>query len=152
MDKGFYEGVNLPLAYCDDCGHQELEMDICPKVRQPEPDQNRPDERLSSYSRVHGDTRLNDAKMAEIAERGNQCSMRYHNITHEDMLNGDGLRVVLWVAGCEHCCPEMPESCHLGSGGRDLHLIKRQRKKFFGQLDKPTYQELLFRRRSHASR
>lgn len=30
--------------------------------------------------------------------------MRYHNITKDDMLNGDGLRVVLWVAGCEHCC------------------------------------------------
>ncbi len=30
--------------------------------------------------------------------------MRYHNITHDDMLNGDGLRVVLWLAGCEHCC------------------------------------------------
>ena len=22
------------------------------------------------------------------------------------MLNGDGLRVVLWVAGCNHCCRE----------------------------------------------
>lgn len=32
--------------------------------------------------------------------------MRYHNITKEDMLNGDGLRVVLWVAGCSHCCKE----------------------------------------------
>ena len=32
--------------------------------------------------------------------------MRYHNITHDDMLNGDGLRVVLWVAGCDHCCRE----------------------------------------------
>ena len=30
--------------------------------------------------------------------------MRYHNITKDDMLNGDGLRVVLWVAGCAHCC------------------------------------------------
>ena len=30
MDKGFYEGVNLSLAYCDDCGHEELEMDVCP--------------------------------------------------------------------------------------------------------------------------
>lgn len=30
--------------------------------------------------------------------------MRYHNITKDDMLNGDGLRVVLWVAGCDHCC------------------------------------------------
>ncbi len=34
--------------------------------------------------------------------------MRYHNITKDDMLNGDGLRVVLWVAGCDHCCKE----CH----------------------------------------
>ena len=34
--------------------------------------------------------------------------MRYHNITHDDMLNGDGLRVVLWVAGCNHRCRE----CH----------------------------------------
>ncbi len=32
--------------------------------------------------------------------------MRYHNITKDDMLNGDGLRVVLWVAGCEHRCPD----------------------------------------------
>ncbi len=30
--------------------------------------------------------------------------MRYHNITKDDMLNGAGLRVVLWVAGCSHCC------------------------------------------------
>ena len=34
--------------------------------------------------------------------------MRYHNITTDDMLNGDGLRVVLWVAGCGHACP----GCH----------------------------------------
>ncbi len=32
--------------------------------------------------------------------------MRYHNITKDDMLNGDGLRVVLWVSGCSHCCRE----------------------------------------------
>lgn len=30
--------------------------------------------------------------------------MRYHDITKDDMLNGDGLRVVLWVAGCTHHC------------------------------------------------
>lgn len=30
--------------------------------------------------------------------------MRYHNITKDDMLNGEGLRVVLWVAGCGHRC------------------------------------------------
>lgn len=31
--------------------------------------------------------------------------MNYHNITTEDFLNGDGLRTVLWVAGCSHHCP-----------------------------------------------
>lgn len=30
--------------------------------------------------------------------------MRYHDITHDDMKNGDGLRVVLWVSGCDHHC------------------------------------------------
>lgn len=30
--------------------------------------------------------------------------MNYHNITTEDMNNGDGLRTVLWVAGCAHHC------------------------------------------------
>lgn len=34
--------------------------------------------------------------------------MRYHDITKNDMKNGDGLRVVLWVSGCEHHCP----GCH----------------------------------------
>ena len=31
--------------------------------------------------------------------------MRYHNITKDDMLKGDGIRVEMWVAGCEHHCP-----------------------------------------------
>lgn len=31
--------------------------------------------------------------------------MRYHDITKDDMKNGDGLRVVLWVSGCGHRCP-----------------------------------------------
>lgn len=31
--------------------------------------------------------------------------MKYHNITKADMVNGDGLRVVLWVSGCQHHCP-----------------------------------------------
>ena len=31
MDKGFYEGVNLAMCYCEDCGYQQVEMDICPK-------------------------------------------------------------------------------------------------------------------------
>lgn len=30
--------------------------------------------------------------------------MKYHNITKDDMKNGDGLRVVLWLSGCDHHC------------------------------------------------
>lgn len=30
--------------------------------------------------------------------------MNYHNITKDDMLNGEGVRAVLWVAGCTHAC------------------------------------------------
>ena len=34
--------------------------------------------------------------------------MKYHNITKNDMLQGDGVRVALWVSGCNHGCP----GCH----------------------------------------
>ncbi len=33
-------------------------------------------------------------------------NVHYHNITTDDMLNGNGLRVVLWLAGCNHCCKD----------------------------------------------
>ncbi|MBR5407390.1 MAG: anaerobic ribonucleoside-triphosphate reductase [Lachnospiraceae bacterium] len=69
MEMGFYEGVNMSLAYCDDCGHQELEMDVCPKCGSRNLTKIDRMNGYLSYSRVHGDTRLNDAKMAEIAER-----------------------------------------------------------------------------------
>ena len=69
MDLGYYEGVNLSLAYCDDCGHQELEMDVCPVCGSRNLTKIDRMNGYLSYSRVHGDTRLNDAKMAEIAER-----------------------------------------------------------------------------------
>lgn len=34
--------------------------------------------------------------------------MLYHAITKDDLKNGIGIRLVLWVSGCEHHCPE----CH----------------------------------------
>ena len=69
MDKGFYEGVNLALSYCNNCGHQELDMDVCPKCGSSDLTKIDRMNGYLSYSRVHGDTRLNKAKMAEIAER-----------------------------------------------------------------------------------
>lgn len=69
MEMGLYEGVNLSLAYCDDCGHQELEMDVCPKCGSSNLTKIDRMNGYLSYSRVKGDTRLNAAKMAEIKER-----------------------------------------------------------------------------------
>ncbi len=69
MEKGFYEGVNLSLAYCDDCGHQELSMDVCPKCGSKNLTKIDRMNGYLSYSRVNGDTRLNEAKMEEIKDR-----------------------------------------------------------------------------------
>ncbi len=69
MKMGFYEGVNLSLAYCEDCGHEELNMDVCPKCGSTNLTKIDRMNGYLSYSRVKGDTRLNAAKMAEIQER-----------------------------------------------------------------------------------
>ena len=69
MKMGFYEGVNLSLSYCDDCGYQQLEMDVCPKCGSSNLTKIDRMNGYLSYSRVKGDTRLNEAKMAEIKER-----------------------------------------------------------------------------------
>ena len=69
MAKGYYEGVNLSLAYCDDCGHEELSMDVCPVCGSKNLTKIDRMNGYLSFSRVKGDTRLNEAKMAEIAER-----------------------------------------------------------------------------------
>jgi anaerobic ribonucleoside-triphosphate reductase activating protein len=61
--------------------------------------------------------------------------MNYHNITHDDMNNGDGLRVVLWVAGCEHHCKD----CHNkvtwdANGGTEFTM--RDAEEIFRDLEK----------------
>ncbi len=62
--------------------------------------------------------------------------MRYHNITTDDMRNGDGLRTVLWVAGCAHHCP----GCHNpitwdADGG--LAFDEAAKAELFEKLEKP---------------
>jgi ribonucleoside-triphosphate reductase len=69
MDMGFYEGVNLSLSYCDDCGHQELNMDVCPKCGSRNLTKIDRMNGYLSYSRVKGDSRLADHKMEEIKDR-----------------------------------------------------------------------------------
>ena len=69
MDKGFYEGVNLSLAYCEDCGHEQVEMEVCPCCGSTNLTKI---DRMNGYlgfTRVKGDTRYNPSKNAEIKDR-----------------------------------------------------------------------------------
>lgn len=69
MDKGFYEGVNLAMCYCENCGYQQVEMDVCPKCGS---EKITKIDRMNGYlgfTRVHGETRYNEAKNAEIKDR-----------------------------------------------------------------------------------
>ena len=61
--------------------------------------------------------------------------MRYHNITKDDMLNGDGLRVVLWVAGCTHQCKgcHNPQTWDIYGG---VEWDKSARQELFEELEK----------------
>ena len=70
MKLGFYEGVNLELGYCDDCGHQELSIgDTCPNCGSHNVIEINRMNGYLGYTRVKGDTRMNEAKMAEVRER-----------------------------------------------------------------------------------
>lgn len=62
--------------------------------------------------------------------------MRYHNITKDDMLNGDGLRVVLWVSGCNHNCKEChnPITWDIRGG---LPFDQAAKEELFEELEKP---------------
>ena len=61
--------------------------------------------------------------------------MNYHNITKQDMLNGDGIRVVLWVAGCNHCCKNCQNPITWDENG-GLPFDEEAEKELFEALDK----------------
>lgn len=54
--------------------------------------------------------------------------MNYHNITFPDIENGTGIRVTLWVSGCEHHCLgcHNPETWHKDSGKPFTEETKQQ--------------------------
>lgn len=69
--------------------------------------------------------------------------MRYHNITKDDMLNGDGLRVVLWVAGCSHHCKncQNPVTWDINGG---IPFDEAAKKEIFDELAKPYISGITF--------
>lgn len=69
--------------------------------------------------------------------------MNYHNITKEDMLNGDGIRVVLWVSGCEHHCKNCQNPITWDKNG-GLPFGKAAEDELFEALDKPHIDGITF--------
>ena len=69
--------------------------------------------------------------------------MRYHNITKDDMLNGDGLRVVLWVAGCGHHCKECHNPITWDPDG-GLPFDEEAKQEIFEELGKPYISGITF--------
>ena len=69
--------------------------------------------------------------------------MKYHDITHDDMKNGDGLRVVLWVSGCSHKCKgcQNPITWNENSG---LEFDEAAENEIFNQLEKPYISGITF--------
>lgn len=69
--------------------------------------------------------------------------MRYHNITKDDMLNGDGLRVVLWVAGCSHGCKGCQNPITWDPNG-GIPFGEEDKEEIFEQLDKSYIEGITF--------
>lgn len=61
--------------------------------------------------------------------------MNYHNLTYPDMNNGDGLRVVLWLSGCNHHC----YNCHNSQtwdANSGIPFDESAKEELFRELDK----------------
>ena len=61
--------------------------------------------------------------------------MKYHNITKDDILNGDGIRVVLWLSGCHHNCKD----CHnpiTHDPNYGLDFTENEKQEIFNELSK----------------
>lgn len=61
--------------------------------------------------------------------------MNYLQITHEDVCNGDGLRVVLWLSGCSHHCYncQNPQTWNPDSG---IPFDESAKQEIFSELSK----------------
>ena len=69
--------------------------------------------------------------------------MNYHDITKEDMLNGEGIRVVLWVSGCNHHCENCQNPITWDENG-GLPFDEAAENELFEALDKPFIDGITF--------
>ena len=61
--------------------------------------------------------------------------MNYLTITHNDMLNGDGLRVVLWVSGCTLHCEDC-QNKYSWDFNEGILFDERAKEEIFSELEK----------------
>lgn len=70
MDLGFYEGINLELGYCEDCGHEELSIgDTCPCCGSHNTVEINRMNGYLGYTRIKGESRMSDGKTLEVKSR-----------------------------------------------------------------------------------
>lgn len=69
MKMGFYEGVNLQLDYCEDCGASFIDKDECPKCGSTNITRIERMNGYLGYSKVKGRTMYADHKLAEFKDR-----------------------------------------------------------------------------------
>lgn len=69
MDMGFYEGVNLQLDYCEDCGASFIDKDECPKCGSQNITRIERMNGYLGYSKIKGRTMYADHKLAEFKDR-----------------------------------------------------------------------------------
>lgn len=69
--------------------------------------------------------------------------MNYHNISKDDMLNGEGLRVVLWVAGCDHHCKNCQNPITWDPNG-GLIFDEKAEEELLSELKKPWISGITF--------
>ena len=69
-------------------------------------------------------------------QEASRSLFRYHDIVKDDMVNGAGLRVVLFLAGCTHRCPgcQNPETWCKDSG---VPFTLWDKAELFSALEKP---------------
>lgn len=70
MEKGYYEGVNMELNFCNECGHQWVDGNICPKCGTDNIVQIQRMNGYLGYSKIGKDkSYFNEGKMAEFKDR-----------------------------------------------------------------------------------
>ena len=69
MKLGFYEGVNLQLNYCEECGKQFIDGNVCPHCGSEHITRIERMNGYLGYSKVKGRTMYADHKITEFSQR-----------------------------------------------------------------------------------